>query len=97
MLWSSAGNKSSEDEDESAPSPLEQELEDLSQQLALIEALEARNEAQLDSFVDEEDQWNSLEPEEQVMLDSKATIEARMEVLAEEMVQLWMGQKSMDG
>lgn len=97
MLWSSDGNKSSEDEEESAPSPLEQELEDLSQQLALIEALEARNEAQLDSFVDEEDQWNSLEPEEQVMLDSKATIEARMEVLAEEMVQLWMGQKSMDG
>lgn len=76
---------------------LEEEIERLQNQLALIEALEERNKAQLDSFVDEEDQWDSMEEEERQLLRQKDEITKRMEVLAEEMVQIWMGAKSMDG
>jgi hypothetical protein len=77
--------------------PIEQEIERLQNQLALIEALEARNEAQLESFIDHQDQWDSLEEEERQLLQSKDAILQRMEVLSEELIQMWMGQKSMDG
>lgn len=76
---------------------IEAELERLQQQLSLIEALEARNEAQLDSFVDKDGQWDSLGEEEKVLLESKESIIHEMEILAEQLVQLWMGQKSIDG
>jgi hypothetical protein len=56
-------------------------LEDLQAQLSYIEALEERNKAQLDSFVDEQDQWNSLEPFEQELLRSKQSILEQMESL----------------
>jgi hypothetical protein len=56
-------------------------LEDLQAQLSYIEALEERNKAQLDSFVDEQDQWNSLEPFEQELLRSKESILEQMESL----------------
>ena len=78
-------------------SSLEKELERLQNKLALIEALEERNKAQLDSFVDEEDQWDSMEEEDQQLLQQKDELTQRMEDLAEEMVQIWMGAKSMDG
>lgn len=77
--------------------PIALELEELQERLALIEALQARNEAQVESFVDEQDQWESLEPEERELLESKEEVESRMEILAEQLVQLWMGQKSMEG
>ena len=76
---------------------VEEELENLKNQLTLIEALEARNESQIDSFVDEEDQWNSMEEEDRTLLQSKDSILERMELLTEQLIQLWMGQKSMDG
>jgi hypothetical protein len=90
---------SSESGDDEVPksSSIEIELESLQHNFSLIEALEARNEAQLDSFVDKEDQWNSLEEEERILLESKELLVQRMEILAEKLVQLWMGQKSMDG
>ena len=94
------GSSSSSDEGEKDPkekNPIEVELEQLQYQLELIEALEIRNESQLDSFVDKQDQWDSLEEEERILLQSKPTIEKRMEVLTEELIQLWMGSKSMDG
>jgi hypothetical protein len=75
----------------------EEELDRLQQQLSWIEALEARNEAQLDSFIDKKDQWNSLEEEEKILLESKESIVQEMEILTEQLIQLWMGQKSMDG
>lgn len=78
-------------------SPLELELEELQQRYSWIEALEERNNAQLQSFIDQQHQWDSLEPDEQLLLTSKPQIEARMQELAVELVQLWMGQKSMDG
>ncbi|KAL3938323.1 MAG: hypothetical protein SGBAC_006738 [Bacillariaceae sp.] len=78
-------------------SGIEAELERLQEQLHLIEALEERNKAQLDSFVDEEDQRNSLEEDEKELLDSKEKIVERMDLLAEQMIMLWMGQKSQDG
>lgn len=93
-------SSSSSDEGEKDPkekNPIEVELEQLQYQLELIEALEIRNESQLDSFVDKQDQWDSLEEEERILLQSKPTIEKRMEVLTEELIQLWMGSKSMDG
>jgi hypothetical protein len=76
---------------------VEEELERLQQQLSWIEALEARNEAQLDSFIDKKDQWDSLEEEEKMLLESKESIVQEMEILTEQLIQLWMGQKSMDG
>jgi hypothetical protein len=86
------------DSDEGEPkSGIEAELGRLQEQLSLIEALEARNKAQLDSFVDEEDQWNSMEKEERNLLKSKDSIDEKMEFLTEQMIMLWIGQKSQDG
>jgi hypothetical protein len=86
------------DSDEGEPkSGIEAELGRLQEQLSLIEALEARNKAQLDSFVDEEDQWNSMEEEERNLLKSKDSIDEKMEFLTEQMIMLWIGQKSQDG
>ena len=76
---------------------IQEELERLQDQLQYIEAIESRNEAQLDSFVDEEDQWNSMEEEERELLKSKEAIQQKMELLTEQLVMLWMGQKSQDG
>ena len=73
------------------------EIEDLQQKLHYIEALEERNKSQLQSFIDEEDQWNALEEDERELLLSKKDIEKKMEVLVEQMVMLWMGQKSQEG
>jgi hypothetical protein len=95
-LCSSSSN-SIDTDGETPKSGVEEELERLQAQLSWIEALEARNEAQLDSFVDEQDQWNSLEDEERILLESKESTTQRMEVLAEQLIQLWMGQKSMEG
>lgn len=78
-------------------SGIEEELEGLQEQMSLIEALEERNKAQLESFLDEEDQWNSLEEYEKNLLNSKDQIMERMDLLAEQMIMLWMGQKSQDG
>jgi peptide deformylase len=49
-------------------------MEELQSQLSYIEALEERNKAQLDSFIDEQDQWNSMEPNEQDVLMKKQSI-----------------------
>ena len=90
--------ESSSDNSVNEPShPLEAEMESLKNQLDLIEALEERNKAQLDSFVDELDQFNSLEPEERELLQSKEQLLKHMDILADELVQMWMGQKTMDG
>jgi chromosome segregation ATPase len=89
--------ESEQDNQDDTGSPIEQEIERLQDQLAPIEALEARNEAQIESFIDQQDQWNSLEEEERQLLQSKDAILQRMEVLSEELIQMWMGQKSMDG
>ena len=56
-----------------------------------------RNKAQLDSFVDEEDQWQSLEEDERDFLRSKDIIIQKMEVLAEQLVMLFIGQKMRNG
>ena len=77
--------------------PIEIELEELQHALELIEALEIRNESQLDSFIDKHDQWDSLEEEERVLLSSKEYVKERIDILSEELIQLWMGTKSMDG
>jgi hypothetical protein len=59
--------------------------------------LEERNKAQLDSFIDEQDQWESLEEHERKLLSSKQRVEDRMEKLVSELVNDWMGRKSLDG
>ena len=76
---------------------IEEEIERLQNQLTLIEAIEERNRAQLGSFVDEKDQWESLDEEEREFLNSKDSIVARMESLSEELVLLFMGQKMKNG
>eukprot|EP00978_Attheya_sp_CCMP212_P012057 scaffold29930_cov53-Attheya_sp.AAC.2 len=85
------------DEGSDGGSYIENELERLQQQLSLIEAIEERNKAQLDSFVDAEDQWESLEEEERLLLRSKEEVVNTMDKLASELVQMWMGGKSMEG
>ena len=90
-------NKDSTDEQSKESNVIEEELEMLHQNLASIEALEERNKAQIDSFIDEEDQWNSLEDFERELLESKSDIEERMENMTEELMQMWLGAKSMEG
>ena len=94
---SSFAGEQEKEKERTQKTSFEIEWDELQERLSLMEALEARNEAQLDSFVDAQDQWDSLEPEERELLESKPQVEARMEVLAEQLVQLWMGQKSLDG
>ena len=90
-------NESNSSEGTEPKSAIEVEIEDLQQKLHYIEALEERNKSQLQSFIDEEDQWNALEEDERELLLSKKDIEKKMEVLVEQMVMLWMGQKSQEG
>lgn len=101
QLFSSSSGSNSNEENDTSPennnSGLDEELDRLQNQLALIEALEERNKAQLESFIDEQDQWDSMEDEDRHFLQQKDEIVQRMEILAEEMVQMWMGAKSMDG
>lgn len=86
-----------QDSTENDGGAIQQELERLQDQLSIIEALEERNKAQLESFIDEEDQWNSMEEEEREFLKSKDSVIEQMELLTEQLVMLWMGQKSQDG
>ena len=83
--------------DNKKKNPIEIELEELQHALELIEALEIRNESQIDSYIDKQDQWDSLEEEERVLLNSKEYVKERIDILSEELIQLWMGTKSMDG
>ena len=87
----------SQDSTENDGEAIQQELERLQDQLSIIEALEERNKAQLESFIDEEDQWNSMEEEEREILKSKDSVIEQMELLTEQLIMLWMGQKSQDG
>jgi len=43
------------------------------------------------------DQWESLEEDEREMLSSKDSVVKQMEVLAEQLVMLFMGQKMKNG
>ena len=98
-LASSRSNADNDNSDRqtSESNILEEELERLQNQLSLIEALEERNKAQLESFVDEQDQWDSMDQEDRELLLQKDDIIRRLEILAEEVVQIWMGAKSMEG
>ena len=69
----------------------------LQQQLTYIEALEERNRAQIDSFIDEQHQWESMDEDERQLLRSKDDIKDRMEQMTSELVSLWMGGKSVEG
>ena len=79
------------------PNTISQEIEMLQQQLTYIEALEERNRAQIDSFIDEQHQWESMEEDERQLLRSKDDIKDRMEQMTSELVSLWMGGKSVEG
>jgi len=94
---SSSDSSSSNEKDSNHKHPLEKELEDLQNQWTYIEALEERNKAQVDSFVDEQDQWDSMDEEDRALLQSKDDILKSLDILAEELVQVWMGGKMMDG
>ena len=62
--------------------PLVDQLQD---KLVYIQALEERNKAQIDSFIDEEHQWESMEEYERELLSSKDDIEKQLkELLAKE-------------
>ena len=48
-------------------------------------------------FIDEEDQWNAMDEYEKDLLSSKESITARMEQLTEELVLMFMSEKSKKG
>ena len=85
------------DDPDVPPAHMQQELQDLQYQLSLIQALEERNRAQLDSFVDAAQQWESLSPDEKALLTSKAALEQRCDTIMMELVNSWVGRKSVDG
>lgn len=94
-----SANEASADnvEDDSSSTGIEEELEKLQNQLTLIGALEERNAAQIYSFIDEEDQWNAMEEWERELLSSKEALTQRMEQLTEELVLMFMGEKTKNG
>ena len=73
-------NKNDDDDDGDGLSV----VESLQDKLVYIQALEERNKAQIDSFVDEEDQWESMEEFERELLSSKEVIERQLNVLLAE-------------
>eukprot|EP01083_Nonionella_stella_P069863 186509_1 len=93
----SSTNNDDGEKTENIATSIEEELENLQQMLTYIEALEARNESQIESFIDEEDQWNSMEEDERELLKNKENIVKKLDVLTTELMQMWMGAKSMDG
>jgi hypothetical protein len=92
----SNGNSAAADSDEPT-NGISMEIERLQQQLNFIEAIEERNKAQIDSFVDEQDQWDSMEEYERQLLQSKVEVEKRLEQLTSELVSLWISGKSIEG
>ena len=56
-------------------------LEELQGTLHYIEALEERNKSQLGSFIDEQDQWESMEDFERELLSSKDKIQKQFDDL----------------
>ncbi|KAL7484996.1 hypothetical protein ACHAW6_010586, partial [Cyclotella cf. meneghiniana] len=93
----SSTDKSSEDDEPEEFKSIKDEIEFLRHQLTCIEALEELNKAQLDSFVNGQDQWDSMEEDERQLLRSKTDIEERLEHMTSELVTIWMGGKSMEG
>ena len=62
----------------------QQNQEQLENDLVLIEAIEERNKAQMDSFIDKKDQWDSMEESERELLRNKDAILKRLEELKSE-------------
>jgi small-conductance mechanosensitive channel len=95
---SNSNNQQAEEENsDSSTNSVEDELNRLQNILNSIEALESRNEAQLESFVDKEDQWNSMDDAERELLESKQKTLDLLEKMTEELLQMWIGAKSMEG
>ena len=82
LLSSSVENNRNENENESNKTEDNEILiSSLQNTLCSIEALEERNTAQIQSFIDEKDQWESLELYEQELLSSKEEILKRLSEL----------------
>ena len=82
LLSSSVENNGNENENESNKTEDNEILiSSLQNTLCSIEALEERNTAQIQSFIDEKDQWESLELYEQELLSSKEEILKRLSEL----------------
>ena len=71
-------NSINEDNHDKINNDQDEIISSLQNTLSYIEALEKRNTAQIYSFVDEEDQWESLEPYERELLSSKKEISKRL-------------------
>lgn len=97
-VYSSPSNSNSAAADSDEPTNgITMEIERLQQQLNYIEAIEERNRAQIDSFVDEQDQWDSMEEYERQLLQGKLEVEKKLEQLTSELVSLWISGKSIEG
>jgi hypothetical protein len=82
-LWMSATESCNNEDEEGDGNDNDSDsiVSSLQEQLVYIEALEERNKAQLDSFVDEQDQWESMEDFERELLSSKEDIAKQLEEL----------------
>ena len=84
LLSSSVENNGNDNENENESNKTEDNevlISSLQNTLCSIEALEERNTAQIQSFIDEKDQWESLELYEQELLSSKEEILKRLSEL----------------
>ena len=84
LLSSSVENNGNDNENENESNKTEDNeilISSLQNTLCSIEALEERNTAQMQSFIDEKDQWESLELYEQELLSSKEEILKRLSEL----------------
>ena len=77
----SSGNDGGADDNAESSDEDSMTLEELQGTLHYIEALEERNKSQLGSFIDEQDQWDSMEDFERELLSSKDKIQKQFDDL----------------
>jgi hypothetical protein len=78
------GGGQEDNDDDSNIIPGHLRLQRLQNELLWIEAIEERNRAQLDSFIDEQHQWESLDSDEKDLLLGKQSIMDTIEKLMKE-------------
>lgn len=79
--WLRSHPVSTESEKSNLMTELAIEEANLQNEMHVIEALELRNEAQIESFVDAYSQWKAQSREDQIMLKRKLYVERRLDII----------------
>eukprot|EP00614_Pseudopedinella_elastica_P024160 CAMPEP_0172623736 /NCGR_PEP_ID=MMETSP1068-20121228/131135_1 /TAXON_ID=35684 /ORGANISM="Pseudopedinella elastica, Strain CCMP716" /LENGTH=252 /DNA_ID=CAMNT_0013432407 /DNA_START=86 /DNA_END=841 /DNA_ORIENTATION=+ len=75
---------------------LENRLEELFGEMALIEAIEERNKAQIDSFVDAKAQWDSMDDADRYLLGRKTGVDASINNIMADLKRRRSGTQQLD-